>query len=89
MNNELMIYFLLCLAPWRPMLENWGLSGEKNGRLIATKSETHQKMVHEKKPKKNFPKKNLLEYKKNDPLWKRTLQKKTDLITLLNYTVDD
>ena len=30
------------------MLENWGLSGEKNGRLIATKSETHQKMVHEK-----------------------------------------
>ena len=42
------------------MLENWGLSGEKNGRLIATKSETHQKMVHEKKPKKNFPKKNLL-----------------------------
>ena len=41
------------------------------------------------KPKpKNFPKKNLLEYKKNDPLWKKTLQKKTDLITLLNYTVD-
>ena len=56
MNNELMIYFLLCLAPWRPMLENWGLSGEKNGRLIATKSETHQKMVHEKKPKKKLSK---------------------------------
>ena len=76
------------------MLENLGLRncGEKNGRLIATKSETHQKMVHEKNyktKKKNFPKKNLLEYKKNDPLWKRTLQKKTDLITLLNYTVDD
>ena len=38
------------------MLENWGLSGEKNGRLIATKSETHQKMVHEKKPKKKLSK---------------------------------
>ena len=42
------------------MLESLGLKncGEKNGRLIATKSETHQKMVHEKnyKTKKKLSK---------------------------------
>ena len=38
--------------------------------------------------KKTFQRKICFRKKKNDPLWKKTLQKKTDLITLLNYTVD-